>query len=135
MARTDIQLAASLLQALTDAARAACPNECCGILLGENSTITAFLPAPNVHPAPQTHFEIDPQTLVDAHRAARSGGPQVLGYYHSHTEGPPRPSATDSAAAAQDGRIWAIIGKAGDIAFWKDGEHGFSPLSYAEEQA
>lgn len=111
------------------AARAAHPDEACGLLLGEGMRITAARPAANIHPTPQTHFEIDPQALIDAHRAARDGGPQVLGYYHSHPTGDPVPSATDRAMAAGDGRIWAII--AGhEMALWHDDAAGFVPLSY-----
>lgn len=123
-------IAPSLLEALLAEARAAFPRECCGMLLGEGGRIDAIVPARNVHPAPETHFEIDPQALVDVHRAARDGGAQVAGYYHSHPAGPPEPSATDRAEAAHDGRIWAIVG-AGTVAFWRDGEGGFTPLSYA----
>jgi proteasome lid subunit RPN8/RPN11 len=110
-------------------AAAAHPREACGILLGEGGRITAIRETANVHPAPHTHFEIDPQALIDAHRMARAGGPQVLGYYHSHPSGPPAPSATDRAAAAGDGRVWAII--AGEeVRFWRDGEPGFVALPF-----
>ncbi|WP_325049001.1 Mov34/MPN/PAD-1 family protein [Aurantiacibacter zhengii] len=111
-----------------EAARAY-PAECCGILLGRDEHITAAVPARNVHPAPQTHFEIDPQALIDAHRTARQGGPQVVGYYHSHPEGPPRPSATDRAQAAHDGMVWAII-CADAIGWWHDTPDGFAALPY-----
>ena len=112
------------------------PEECCGILLGERSgereKVTATLPAANVHPSPETHFEIDPQALIDAHRAARTGGPLVLGYYHSHPNGRAEPSTTDNAMAAHDGLIWAII--AGDaITWWRDTPKGFETLPYADE--
>lgn len=111
-------------------AAAAHPHEACGILLGEDGRITKARPAANVHPAPQTHFEIDPQALIDAHRAARAGGgPQVIGYYHSHPQGAAAPSATDRACAAGDGRIWAIT--AGDeTTFWRDEKQGFAALSF-----
>ena len=130
--QTDIDVSGDLLSSLRAEASLAHPNECCGLLLGHETTITAIQPAENVHPAPHTHFEIDPQTLVDAHRAARDGGPQVVGYYHSHPHGPPRPSATDRAQAAHDGRIWAIVGQGGDMAFWRDDEAGFAALSLAD---
>lgn len=119
-------LVARLVQAASDAA----PQECCGILLGHQGRISSLMPCANIHPAPQTHFEIDPQALVDAHRAERAGGPQVLGYYHSHPAGPARPSATDAAMASGDRRIWAIIGQASDVTFWQDGENGFEALPY-----
>ncbi|MEZ5693876.1 MAG: M67 family metallopeptidase [Altererythrobacter sp.] len=104
------------------------PRECCGILLGEGDRITGVSPATNVHPTPETHFEIDPQALVDAHRAARAGGAQVVGYYHSHPNGFAEPSATDRAAASGDGRIWLIIA-AGSINGWKDTPDGFERVS------
>lgn len=116
------------LAAMRAHAAAAHPHEACGLLLGEGGRITEAREARNVHPAPATHFEIDPQALIDAHRAARvKGAPQVIGYYHSHPAGPAEPSATDRDSAAGDGRVWAIVA-GGDIRFWVDGEHGFTPL-------
>lgn len=127
----DILVTSAVLAALRAAARAAHPCEACGILLGEGRRITEARVVRNVHPAPRTHFEIDPQALIDAHRAARTeGAPQVLGYFHSHPIGPAAPSATDRACASGDGRVWAIVAGA-DIAFWIDGEAGFAPLSFA----
>lgn len=119
------------LNALRSEAARAHPRECCGILLGHGERIERTLPTRNVHAAPETHFEIDPQTLVDAHREARQGGPDVLGYYHSHPQGPAEPSVTDSAMASRDGTIWAIVGHGGDVTFWRDGEGGFVPLPYS----
>ena len=111
-------------------AQSAHPRECCGILTGGDNRITAILPARNVHPDPETHFEIDPQALIGAHRTAREGGPTVLGYYHSHPSGPPEPSPTDRANAAGDGRVWVIVGE-GEVRFWRDTKAGFEPLSYS----
>jgi len=122
---------AALSEMLAEAVRAA-PEEACGILLGQGSRIEAAMRAQNVRSTPQTHFEIDPQALVDAHRAARAGGPQVIGYYHSHPGGVAAPSATDRAEAAHDGRVWAIVG-GGGVTFWRDDEQGFVPLSYEVE--
>ncbi|MFN3989766.1 MAG: Mov34/MPN/PAD-1 family protein [Erythrobacter sp.] len=127
----DIVLTSEVHAALLAAARAAHPYEACGILLGEGVRIREARPARNVHPRPHTHFEIDPQALVDAHRAARAPGAlQVLGYYHSHPRGPAAPSAADRAAASGDGRIWAIIA-GDDLRMWRDGDAGFAALSFA----
>ncbi len=128
----DIEVTSEALATMRAAARAAHPHEACGLLLGEGRRITAALETRNVHPAPATHFAIDPQALIDAHRAARSGGPQVLGYFHSHPVGEAVPSATDRACGAGDGRVWAIIasGIAGDdVRFWRDDDRGFTALS------
>ena len=126
-----MQIDGHVLDEMRVSARAASPHECCGILLGTPTRITAAIAAENVHPSPHTRFEIDPQALIDAHRSARNGGPQIAGYYHSHPAGHAYPSATDRAQAAHDGAIWAIVGQAGDVTFWRDDEEGFTPLSYA----
>lgn len=128
--QTDVIVAPSVIQTLHAAAAAAHPREACGILLGEANRISAFVEAANVHPTPETHFEIDPQALIDAYRAERAGGPQIAGYFHSHPSGDPAPSATDRALAGHDGRVWAILGGA-QLTLWRDDPEGFQPLSLA----
>lgn len=123
-----VQIVASVREQMLAQAARAVPHECCGLLLGAGEVISAILPTGNVASDPLRQFEIDPQSLIDAHRAARSGGPQLLGYYHSHPTGTATPSATDRAMAAGDGMIWAILA-AGDITFWRDDKTGFSPLA------
>jgi proteasome lid subunit RPN8/RPN11 len=128
----DLRVTRAAMTGMRAEASRAAPEECCGILLGHGARIEDAVPARNVHPTPRTHFEIDPQALIDAHRAARAGGPEVIGYYHSHPAGLAEPSATDRARAAHDGRVWAIVGENG-VTFWRDDEHGFTPLSYSAE--
>lgn len=124
-----VELSSDVLDRLISEAIEAYPRECCGILLGEGQAILSVLPAQNVHKSPETHFEIDPQALIDAHRAGRAGGPEVLGYYHSHPNGLARPSATDEAMASGEGAIWAIIA-AGRVTFWREGDARFAALPY-----
>lgn len=111
---------------LTEAAKAY-PLEACGLLLGQGDVIMEAAPVRNVHADPARHFELDPAALIAAHRAAREGGLQVLGYYHSHPTGSTCPSTTDQAAASGDGRIWAIVAGAA-IGWWRDAPGGFEPL-------
>ncbi len=137
-----IEVTSFALAAMRAAAVEAYPNEACGILLGEGKRVKALRLVANVHPTPQTHFEIDPQALIDAHRDERAGGAKLIGYFHSHPTGDPRPSETDRASSAGDGRIWAICGARADgvsdggdtLRFWEDGAKeagsGFNALSY-----
>jgi proteasome lid subunit RPN8/RPN11 len=125
----ELVVTSQALAAMRAAAAAAHPHEACGLLLGEGGWITEARATANVHPAPATHFELDPQALIDALRAARAGGPEVVGYYHSHPSGPPEPSATDRASASGAGRVWAIIAR-DDVRFWQDGKHGFVALPF-----
>ncbi len=129
-----MRVTSAVLNALMSEARAAHPRECCGLLFGTERAITALRSTTNCHPAPQAHFEIDPQALIDAHRAMREGGPRLVGYYHSHPDGPPEPSATDRSLSAGDGMIWAIVG-AGRIALWRAGRDAMTPLPIVEIDA
>lgn len=117
---------AAIATVLAEAARAA-PREACGLLLGRAGRVLRAQPAANVHPDPLRHFEIDPAALIAAHRAAREGGEELLGYYHSHPAGHPLPSATDCEHASGDGRAWAIAA-GGEVRFYRDGEQGFHLL-------
>ncbi len=124
-----MQISRALVSALLTEARAAHPRECCGVLFGTEAAITAHQPAANVHHQSTTHFEIDPQTLIDAHRAMRAGGLRLVGYYHSHPNGLPEPSSTDRTMAASDGMIWAIVAQ-DHVRLWRATALGFIALSY-----
>lgn len=89
---------------------AAGARECCGLLLssGGSGRIDAWRAARNVALRPQSHFEVDPHSLLAAHRAQRAGGPRIAGCYHSHPGGDPAPSPTDARQAAADGAVWII---------------------------
>lgn len=87
--------------------------------------------ARNVAPDPARHFEIDPATLIAAHRAARHDGPAILGYYHSHPSGIATPSAVDARDAAPDGLLWLIVGD-GQISAWRTGQDGLHGRFIAE---
>ena len=124
-----LTLSPSAHAAILDAAHQVHPREACGLLIGRAHRIHTAVPTANVHPDPTRHFEIDPAALIAAHKAARAGGPEVLGYFHSHPNGLARPSATDAGHAPGDGRIWAIAA-AGTVTMWRDTPSGFEALSY-----
>jgi desampylase len=118
----------TVVDAIAAAAYRAAPREACGLLLGRGSRIDASSETVNVAPDPLRHFEIDPAALIAAHKAERAGGPQLIGYFHSHPSGLPEPSATDRAQAARDGRVWAIATPGGEIGWFVSDDHGFARL-------
>lgn len=83
-------------------------KEVCGLLLGSGTKVEAIVPAANVASDPSRHFELDPAVLIGAHRSQRSGGPDIIGHYHSHPSGVAEPSPTDRACASPDGSFWLI---------------------------
>ena len=98
---------------LLAAARAALPQECCGLLEGvrdgETVCVVALHPAANVSLAPETGFEIDPAAHFALQRALRGTEQAVVGCYHSHPNGRAEPSPRDRAGSCEDGWIWVII--------------------------
>ncbi len=125
-----LTLTSGTVATLLAEAREAAPHEACGLLLGTGSHVETATRTPNVAPDPLRHFELDPAALIAAHKAARTGGPQLLGYWHSHPNGRVGPSDADRASASGDGRAWAIVAN-GALTVWLDGPGGFEPLSYA----
>jgi len=121
-------------------ARESFPNECCGWLTGNKDSYIAngVRRAVNaydtkIHPTakdrtPQTAFVISDKDLLALNQTLEDEiRPLII--YHSHPNGLARPSATDSALAANDGAIWAIIA-VGRITLWRSGDAGFEALPY-----
>ena len=107
-------------------AHAAHPHECCGLLLGDAATATVqeARPAANVANEPRHRFEIDPTALLAAYKGARTGGPAVIGHYHSHPHGSAQPSVTDAEMAEKRGEYWLIVGSDGTATAWRAGPGG-----------
>lgn len=110
-------------------------DEVCGLLLGEGGRVDRIEPCGNVAADPSRRFEIDPACLIALHRAARAGGPRIIGHYHSHPSGDPRPSPRDAADAVPDGSLWVVV--AGDVmTAWRAVPNGalhgrFDPVTLA----
>lgn len=119
----EVRISSDQRQQLLDWAAEAAPEECCGLLFGENGVIAGMELVANVAADPTQTFEIDPKSLIAAEKSARGGERPIAGYFHSHPGGDCSPSATDAAQAAPDGRIWLIIAK-GEMAAWQAVENG-----------
>lgn len=106
-----LHLPVLLRDAIAQAAKAAFPRECCGLIEGlqegETFRATALYPARNLAQAAD-RFEIDPADHIAAAKSARSRGHRLIGCYHSHPGGQARPSAHDLARAAEDDFLWLI---------------------------
>jgi proteasome lid subunit RPN8/RPN11 len=81
-------------------AEAAYPLECCGVLLGtreiRSRVVRRAVPCANTRvDSPQSHYDIDPVELIRIRRGAREAGLEIVGFYHSHPDHPPRWSETD----------------------------------------
>jgi len=117
-----LNLSRALLSRIESAAVASLPRECCGMLTGAKSKdgwdVAGVEPSRNIAPDDCCdRFEIDPALLLRLQKAARAGGPRMIGVYHSHPAGEAAPSQVDLAQAWQTGMIWLITAlKAGKLA-------------------
>jgi len=86
------------------------PHEACGILIGDTTTdadgsvrtiVADAVNAANAwdvtneRESQRNRFLISPDDYVRADRAASQRGLDVVGFFHSHPDCPPRPSETD----------------------------------------
>ncbi|HEY2953740.1 MAG TPA: M67 family metallopeptidase [Candidatus Eisenbacteria bacterium] len=76
------------------------PDEGCGVLLGTDADgarevrgIMAF--ENRREDSRHNRYLIAPEQFLTAERAARAAGLDVVGFFHSHPDHPPRPSAFD----------------------------------------
>ena len=91
-------------------AAAAPEREVCGLLFGmADKEVTTIRTCANVAANPADTFEIDPALLIAAHKAQRSGGPALIGCYHSHPNGAGEPSLRDLESANGEQELWLII--------------------------
>jgi proteasome lid subunit RPN8/RPN11 len=92
-------------------ARAASPEECCGLLGGGGGRAGSVYPLRNVAPRPEVAYEAAPEELFDAQRRMRERGEALVAVYHSHPRSAePKPSATDVRLAFYPSAIYLIIG-------------------------
>ena len=78
-----------IAHALADA-----PNECCGIIAGQDGRAVKLFRAQNSEASPY-RYNVDPKDLFRIHRECEENGWEFAVIYHSHTASEAYPSATD----------------------------------------
>lgn len=107
-------------QQLLAHAHAAVPTEACGVLggerIGEKTHILTARQADNVAEHPDHRYRIDPEALYRHIEAVTTAGQELVGFYHTHPDGPPRPSRTDRELAQWPGYLYVIVVPGGEPA-------------------
>ena len=75
-------------------ARKEAPNECCGIIAGQDGRAVKLFRAKNSEASPYL-YNVDPQDLFRIYRECDENGWDFLTIYHSHTASEAYPSPTD----------------------------------------
>jgi len=109
------------------------PNEGCGVLVGLDQLgarrVDYAVATRNGEAHPQRRYRIAPEEFLAAERQARARGLAVVGFYHSHPDREPEPSASD-AAEAWPHYTYLIVavraGVAGGAGAWRFSGDGFA---------
>ena len=86
-----IRIEAEPWQVMLAHARETYPNECCGAMLGElddgSKVVSVAMPLENAFAgARAARYELRPEDLLAADRAARERNLDLIGIYHSHPD-------------------------------------------------
>ncbi len=110
---------------IIDAAEAAYPDECCGLLVGRAEAsgdrfVTRVAASPNVAEGDtRDSFLVDPRIQFDLMRELGDGPERIVGHYHSHPDHGATPSERDRRSVFYPDHVWVIVavdgGRAGDM--------------------
>ena len=89
-------------------AREDVPDECCGVLLGQNGRVLQFRRCTNAEHSPY-RYSVDPRELLAIDREARERDWEVVAIYHSHTHTEAYPSPTDVRLAAYPEAVYVLV--------------------------
>ena len=84
------------------------PEEACGLVGGREGRAARLYPVENTRHSPVV-FEMEPIQQIKAMLAMEAEGLELIAIYHSHPDGPARPSATDVANAYYPDAVQLII--------------------------
>ena len=120
-----ILLPRALRKRIADAAEAAYPDECCGLLVGRTEAsgdllVTRVEASPNVAKGDlRKNFAVDDKVHFDLIRELRNGPESIVGHYHSHPDHGATPSERDRQSVFYPEHVWVIVavagGRAGDM--------------------
>jgi proteasome lid subunit RPN8/RPN11 len=120
-----LRLPTARLEEIRRHGEAAYPAECCGALVGradgDGKEVVRLAPAVNRRTDDPHRYLIAPDDLRRLEAELKGESLEVVGYYHSHPDHPPRPSAFDTEHA-WPWYSYLIVrvqqGRAADAASW-----------------
>ncbi|GHV68351.1 Mov34/MPN/PAD-1 family protein [Spirochaetia bacterium] len=107
-----LKISAAQKAAIITLARAALPNEACGLLAGEihgeEKIVRRIYGLKNIDESPE-HFSMDPEEQFRVIADIRKKGLSLLGNFHSHPLTPARPSEEDIRLAFDPSLSYVIV--------------------------
>ena len=103
-----MRIPTEVYEQLLEHAREDAPNECCGLIGGEDAVARTVYRARNAEASP-LRYNLDPQDQFRIMTAMEEKGEELSAIYHSHTASPAYPSQTDINLAAYPDAIYLIV--------------------------
>jgi proteasome lid subunit RPN8/RPN11 len=113
VATVPLTLPREYVDAIVAQAREELPNECCGIVAGQDGRATRLIKAVNAEHSPY-RYNIDSRELLRIFRELDENGWEILVIYHSHTHTPAYPSPTDLSLAGYPDAFYVLVSLASD---------------------
>ena len=114
VAEATIHFSRALCHRLRAEAAAEPTREVCGLIGARGGVAVAHYPIANIAPDAGQRYHMDPAAQIAAFRAMRLNGEALAAIYHSHPNGPPRPSPRDLREWSYPAALCLIIGLAGE---------------------
>lgn len=89
-------------------ARRDLPNECCGLLAGQDGHVLKLYRMTNVEASP-FRFSMDPREVAQVDKEAGDHDWDLMAIYHSHVRSPAYPSDTDVRIAGGTSELWPDV--------------------------
>ena len=98
----------ALIDEMIAHAREEAPNECCGIIAGQDGRAVKLFRANNSEASP-FRYNVDSKDLFRIHRECDENGWEFMVIYHSHTASEAYPSATDVRLAFWPDTFYVLV--------------------------
>jgi proteasome lid subunit RPN8/RPN11 len=98
------------------------PYEICGVLGGTrdpgggaddgrdgDDRVATTVTVENISETPEVNYHMEPEDQLRAIDEVEDAGHDVVGFYHSHPEGPEQPSSTDEDRATWPDHVYVIV--------------------------
>jgi proteasome lid subunit RPN8/RPN11 len=103
-----IRIPKSIYEEMVRHAREDAPNECCGLIGGEDGEAKTLYRGRNAEASP-LRYNLDPHDQFRIMTEMEERGEELSAIYHSHTGSPAYPSQTDINLAAYPDTLYLIV--------------------------
>ena len=131
MIETGIRIVPRAAREILHDARARVPEEACGLLGGDGTTIQCALPIANIASNKQSSFALQPTEQLRALKQLDADNLVWMGVYHCHPHSAALPSPADIAACSDPKLLQLIVSlqpSQAELRLWRIDGAGVAPL-------